>query len=404
MSQLIFVKLSTNQDKTEVKSSQMAGTEKDILAALDAVKDPKTGTGIVSSNMIKNLQIADSDVKFTIEFKSTAFADKEKIAEAAKSAVLALEGIEQVHVELKVHDPLKVIQPQGGPPGPAAGPPQGARPQAPPQPQKMLPKAKYTIAVASGKGGVGKTTVAVNLAVSLANSGAKVGLLDADIYGPNIPIMMGIDDKLGTRNNKIAPLTKYGIEMVSVGFISQGDAAIIWRGPLVGRMIQQFLQDVDWGELDYLIIDMPPGTGDAQLTLTQTVALTGAVIVCTPQEVALADAKKGINMFKKVEVPIIGVVENMSYFVAPDTGKHYDIFGQGGGKTMAKNMAVPFLGEIPLETSVRVGSDAGTPIVISEPDSPVSKSFDHIADAVKKQITEQQSTDPGLLKRVFKMT
>ncbi len=378
-------------------------SEKEILDVLDKIQEPKSGKSIVAGEMIKNLQIKNSEVTFTLVFKSTAFAEKEKIQAAAKAAVSSLPGVENVTVNMQVHDPLKVIQPQPSPSRPT-GPAPARQPQMPPQPAKMLPKAKYTIAVASGKGGVGKTTVSVNLAVSLAKTGAKVGLMDADIYGPNIPIMMGINERLGTRNNKIAPLTKYGIEMVSVGFISQGDAAIIWRGPLVGRMIQQFLQDVDWREMDYLIIDMPPGTGDAQLTLTQTIALTGAVVVCTPQEVALADAKKGINMFKKVEVPIIGVVENMSYFIAPDTGKHYDIFGHGGGKTMAKNMGVPFLGEIPLETAVRVGSDEGKPIVISDPESEVSSAFMHITDSVIKQVSAKQDGGPGLLKRVFKIS
>jgi len=263
--------------------------------------------------------------------------------------------------------------------------------------------AKYTIAVASGKGGVGKTTVSVNLAVSLAKTGAKVGLLDADIYGPNIPIMMGVDDKLGTRNNKIAPLSRYGVEMVSVGFISQGDTAIIWRGPLVGRMIQQFLQDVDWGELDYLVIDLPPGTGDAVLTLTQSLPLTGAIVVSTPQDVAMADAKKGINMFKKVEVPILGIVENMSYFVCPHCDERTEIFDHGGGKKTSRNFKIPFLGEIPLDTKVRIGGDTGNPISITDPDSPVSKAFKTLTDTIIQQVSTTKE-DSGVLKRVFKIS
>ncbi|MCH8957479.1 P-loop NTPase, partial [candidate division KSB1 bacterium] len=241
-------------------------TEKEVLAALQGVQDPQTGQDIIARNMVKNIRIDNSTVVFTLEFKSDAHPDKESIQENARAAVKALAGIETVNVIPVMNDPLKVIS------SAPAQPPAGMPPQQPvqPQPQKTMLNAKYTIAVASGKGGVGKTTVSVNLAVSLAKTGAKVGLLDADIYGPNIPIMMGVDDKLGTRNNKIAPLSRYGVEMVSVGFISQGDAAIIWRGPLVGRMIQQFLQDVDWGELDYLVIDLPPGTGDAVLTLTQS--------------------------------------------------------------------------------------------------------------------------------------
>jgi ATP-binding protein involved in chromosome partitioning len=216
--------------------------------------------------------------------------------------------------------------------------------------------------------------------------------------------MMGVTEKLQARNNRIAPLHRYDVEMVSVGFIAQGDAAIIWRGPLVGRMIQQFLSDVDWGDLDYLIIDMPPGTGDAQLTLTQTMALTGAIVVCTPQTVALADAKKGINMFKKVEVPVLGVVENMSYFIAPDTKKRYDIFGHGGGHKMAKEMKVPFLGEIPLETATRIGGDEGKPIVTTEPESPVAIAFKNIAESLQQELSGSEKEDTGNLKKVFKFS
>jgi len=376
--------------------------QKKILAALEKVRDPESGKNLVANGMIKNLAVDDGRVAFTVEFRNPDFPHKDVICKSAENAVRTLTGVSQVEIRQAVNDPLKVIQSSPAPP--PQGPPAGARPQMPVQAKPALPKAKYTIAVASGKGGVGKTTVAVNLAVSLANTGARVGLLDADIYGPNVPIMMGMQEKLGTRNGKIAPLTRYNVNMVSVGFISQGDAAIIWRGPLVGRMIQQFLSDVDWGELDYLIIDMPPGTGDAQLTLTQTMALTGSVIVATPQEVALADAKKGINMFKKVEVPVLGVVENMSYFVAPDTGNHYDIFGKGGARKMAKAMSVPFLGEIPLEQATREGGDNGTPIVISNPESSVSKAFEKITKALIAQVSKEDGEDAGLLKRVFKIS
>jgi len=354
--------------------------------------------------MIKNLQVENKKVSFGIDFKNPDFKFKEAVVKSAEKAVQAVEGVESIEIKAAesgpAKNPLNVLQSQ--PSRPQQPPP---RPQAPPQPEKKpLEGIKYTIAVASGKGGVGKTTVAVNLAVSLAQTGAKVGLLDADIYGPNIPIMMGMNDKLTAQNNKIAPLEKYDVKMVSVGFISQGDAAIIWRGPLVGRMIQQFLSDVDWGELDYLVIDMPPGTGDAQLTLTQTVPLTGAIVVCTPQEVALSDAKKGINMFRKVEVPILGVVENMSYFVAPDTGKHYDIFGQGGGKLMAEKMDAPFLGDIPLESATRENADKGKPIVVVDKDSPVSQSFQRITENLTNNLKEKEKEDSGILKRVFKIS
>lgn len=378
-------------------------SEADILAALQNVRDPQSGKDLVSNQMIRNVRIEDGKVSFALEFRDPAFPHKDAVRKSAENAVRSVTGVESVAVQTQLNDPLRVISsppPQAPPP---QAPPPGMRPQTPQQQPKELPQAKYNIAVASGKGGVGKTTVAVNLAVSLAQTGAKVGLLDADIYGPNVPIMMGVHGKLGTRNDKIAPLSSHGVEMVSVGFISQGDAAIIWRGPLVGRMIQQFLSDVDWGELDYLIIDMPPGTGDAQLTLTQTIALTGALVVCTPQDVALADVKKGINMFRKVEVPILGVVENMSYFIAPDTGKEYDIFGKGGGKQMAKQMDVPFLGEIPLEQATRESGDKGTPIVISNPDSPVSKALKEITDKLVRQLTRGKDKDTGVLKRIFKI-
>lgn len=376
--------------------------KQEVLKVLANVRDPQSGKDLVANEMIKNLQVENNKVSFSIDFKNPAFKFKEAVVKSAESAVQTVDGIDTIEIKAAenspTQNPLNVLSNQ---PRPQQAPP---RPQAPPQPtKKPIENIKYMIAVASGKGGVGKTTVAVNLAVSLAQAGAKVGLLDADIYGPNVPIMMGVDSKLTSQNNKIAPLEKYGVKMVSVGFISQGDAAIIWRGPLVGRMIQQFLSDVEWGELDYLIIDMPPGTGDAQLTLTQTVPLTGAVVVCTPQEVALADARKGINMFIKVEVPILGVVENMSYFVAPDTGKHYDIFGQGGGKLMAEKMEVPFLGDIPLESATRENADTGKPIVVVDKESPVSQSFKKITESLNAILKQKEKKDSGILKRVFKI-
>lgn len=374
-------------------------SDKDILAALSAVQDPVSGKDIVSSNMVRNIQLDNSNISFTIEFKSATYPNKDQIQEQAKAAVSALSGVETITVKSSVNDPLKVISSQP-PPRPTAQP----QPSVPPKPQNLLPEVKYTIAVASGKGGVGKTTVSVNLAIVLAQTGVKVGLLDADIYGPNIPIMMGISQKLETRNNKIVPLTRYGVDMVSLGFISQDDTAIIWRGPLVGRMIQQFLRDVDWGELDYLIVDLPPGTGDAQLTLTQAVPLTGAIVVSTPQDVALSDAKKGINMFKKVEVPVLGMVENMSYFVCPHCSKRTEIFDHGGGRKASQAFNVPFLGEIPLDTRIRVGGDQGKPIVISEPDSAVAEAFKKVANTIAEQVPSGKTQDTGVLKRVFKIS
>ncbi len=381
-------------------------TENDVLKALGNVQDPMSGKDLVASNMVKDLQIDDSNVSFIIEFNNATYPNKDKIQEQAKAAVSELSGVANVTVNSRVNDPLKVVSSQSskGQAGRPQQPGPQQRPQMPPQQQNLAPNAKYIVAVASGKGGVGKTTVAVNLAIALAQNGAKVGLMDADIYGPNVPMMMGVHDKLGTRNNKIAPLSRYGVEMVSIGFISQGDTAIIWRGPLVGRMVQQFLQDVDWGELDYLVIDLPPGTGDAQLTLTQAVPLTGAIVVSTPQDVALTDAKKGVNMFRKVEVPVLGIVENMSYFVCPHCNERTEIFNHGGGKKASKKFNVPFLGEIPLDITVRVGGDEGKPIVISDPDSPVSQAFKKIAESINQQVTKEKDEDSGVLKRVFKIS
>ncbi len=272
-----------------------------------------------------------------------------------------------------------------------------------------VPGAKNIIAVASGKGGVGKTTVAVNLAIALAQKGAKVGLLDADIYGPNVPMMTDTMDAqlAGAPSGKIMPIEKYGLRIVSIGYVNQGDTAVIWRGPLVGRMITQFLMEVEWGELDYLIVDMPPGTGDAQLTLSQAVALTGAVIVTTPQDVALSDAKKGINMFRKVEVPILGVIENMSYFVCPQCNARTEIFAHGGGRAAAKKFDAPFLGEVPLNLDIRVGGDEGKPIVAQKAESAVKEAFNKIADAVIKNVETLNSSnaqEKSILGKVFKLS
>jgi ATP-binding protein involved in chromosome partitioning len=260
----------------------------------------------------------------------------------------------------------------------------------------VLPGVKHTIAVASGKGGVGKSTVAANLAMALCAQGHKVGLMDADIYGPSVPIMMG----LGTVDPQTTrfPMEKYGLKLMSMGFIVSQDQAVIWRGPMVHKAVTQFLQDIDWGQLDYLVIDLPPGTGDAQLTLTQTAPLTGAVIVTTPQDVSLIDARKGLRMFQQVRVPVLGIVENMSYFVGDD-GKRYDIFRSGGGEKLAEELGVPFLGAIPLHPSVAVQGDAGDPLVHHDPKSPISKTYFALAAAVKEQLerSAKEATElPGL--------
>jgi ATP-binding protein involved in chromosome partitioning len=255
---------------------------------------------------------------------------------------------------------------------------------------KMNIGVKNAIAVASGKGGVGKSTMAANLALSLSLDGANVGLLDADIYGPNIPMMMGVHDRpTGGPNGKIQPPKGYGLKIMSMGFLVDPTQPVIWRGPMIHNALRQFLQDVDWGNLDYLVVDLPPGTGDASLSLAQSLSLTGAVIVTTPQQVALSDVVRGVAMFQQLNVPILGVIENMSYFVAPDTGQRYDIFGYGGGAAMAQQVGVDFLGEVPLEPQVRIGGDEGTPIVMRQPQAPAAQAIRVIAQKVAAAVSVQ---------------
>jgi ATP-binding protein involved in chromosome partitioning len=268
-----------------------------------------------------------------------------------------------------------------------------------PKKDAILPGVKNTIAVASGKGGVGKSTIAVNLAVALAKGGAKVGLIDADVYGPSIPLMLGINEKpkvyQAENSVKMLPLEKYGIKLISIGLLVDENAPVIWRGPMASGAVKQFMSDVDWGELDYLIFDLPPGTGDIQLTLVQTIPLTGAVVVTTPQEVSLIDARKAFKMFERVNVPILGVVENMSYFIAPDTGTKYDIFGSGGGSKMAEAYNAFFLGGIPIDPRVREGGDKGVPIVYDIPDTDQSKIMMDIAGKLTEQVNIRNSQKPG---------
>ena len=253
-----------------------------------------------------------------------------------------------------------------------------------------IPGVKRIIAVSSAKGGVGKSTVAVNLAVALQRGGARVGLLDADVYGPSAPLMMGVDVKPRSQGQKIAPIERYGVEVMSMGFFLDDSSPVIWRGPMVMGLIRQFLHDVDWGEKDYLVVDMPPGTGDAALTLAQQVSLSGAVIVTTPQEVALADVERGIAMFRQLNVPVLGIVENMSYFECPDCGERDEIFGAGGGKSLARQFSVDLLAEIPLVATIREGGDAGRPITVTAPEHPVSETFAALALAVERAISSAE--------------
>ncbi len=351
-------------------SNGTALTEEQIMKALAKIKDPDLGRDIVSLGFIKKLSVSGNDVDVTIELTTPACPVKDQMKEEAENHLKDL-GAEKVNVTMTA----QVV---------------GHNNQ---RKNAVLPGVKNTIAVASGKGGVGKSTVAANLAVALAMDGSKVGLLDADIYGPSAPMMFGLEGKRPDMyenekgERKLIPLEAHNIKLISIGFMLDGDQAVIWRGPMAAGALKQFMSDVDWGELDYLIFDMPPGTGDIQLTLSQTIPLTGAVIVSTPQNLALSDARKGLHMFQRVEVPVLGLVENMSYFVAPDTGKEYDIFSRGGAQKTAQNMGVPFLGEIPLTMETRKSGDEGEPVVSSDPESAQAKKFRELARNVAAQVS-----------------
>jgi ATP-binding protein involved in chromosome partitioning len=323
-------------------------TNENIMAALAQVKDPEIGRDLVSLGMVKQIDINGTAVDLTVELTTPACPLKAKIESDIVDGIEAL-GATAVRVDWASN-----VKRSFG--GPAAD---------------LIPGVRNTIAVASGKGGVGKTTVAVNLAVSLARDGARVGLLDADITGPNVPLMMGTDGAHVTgAGGRVNPVTSHGVQMMSIQYFLTGDAPVIWRGPLIHSAIQQFLRDVEWGELDYLVIDLPPGTGDAALSISQLIPLTGAVVVTTPQEVSLLDARKAIAMFTKVNVRTLGVVENMSAFICPDCGHEHDIFGSGGGDKMARELSLDVLGRIPLEPAVRTGGDGGVPI--TSPQHPAS--------------------------------
>lgn len=342
-------------------------TREMVVEALSKVNDPELHRDLVSLGMIRNVAVSDGAVKFTLALTTMACPLKSKMQEDCKTAVMRIPGVREVTIDLTADTPRNAR--------PASGKKVGDIVL-----QDMLPTVKNAIAVASGKGGVGKSTVSVNIAAALAMEGARVGLLDADIYGPSIPIMMGVTEQPEiTDSEEIIPIRKYGIELMSIGFVIPEEQSVIWRGPMVAKMLQQFLSGVKWGELDYLIVDLPPGTGDAQLTLTQSVPLAGGLIVSTPQAVALADVRRGITMFKKVDVPILGVVENMSTFVCPKCGHEEHIFAYGGARSEAEKLGVPFLGEIPIDLSIREGGDSGVPVVVAHPDSPVGLAFRKLA-------------------------
>jgi len=336
-----------------------------ILNALRAVRDPDLNRDIVSLNFIKNITITGNDVSFSIELTTPACPVKDEMKAQAEHVVRQnIPQIGKLTVTMTANVSKRLNM------------------QATP----ILTGVKNTIAVASGKGGVGKSTVAVNLAISLARQGATVGLIDCDIYGPSIPLMFNINEKPQMHNQKLVPLEKYGVKVMSIGFLIDSTQAVIWRGPMASGAVKQFMTDVEWGELDYLVFDLPPGTGDIQLTLVQQIPITGAVIVTTPQEMSLADARRGMAMFNKVNVPILGVIENMSYFVSAN-GERENIFDTGGGKKVAEQFNVPFLGEIPIYTKIRIGGDTGRPITDAEPESEPSKIFQTISKNLAAQIS-----------------
>ena len=339
-------------------------TEKQVLKALSNVKDPDLDRDIVSLGFIKNLKIENGNVKFDLELTTPACPVKELLKNECESNLKKLPGIGDITINMT----SRVRK-------------------GPNYKQENLNGVKNLLAVASGKGGVGKSTVAVNIAFALMKSGASVGLMDADIYGPSIPTMLGVTGKPHVEGNMIYPVEKSGIKLMSMGFLLGDDSPVIWRGPMVSGITQQFLGQVIWGELDYLVIDLPPGTGDVQLTLTQQAPLTGAVIVTTPQEVCALDARRGLKMFEQVNVPVLGIVENMSYFVCDGCSKKHYIFTKGGGLRISKEMNVPFLGSIPLESAIAIGGDNGNPIVMSDENSPASQAYMELTSKIAASLS-----------------
>lgn len=356
-------------------SQKQAITEDQVRTTLASIIDPDLGRDIVSLGFVQDIVIDREKVSVTIELTTPACPVKDQMQADAERLIREL-GAAEVEVRMTA----RVVGDQNR------------------KKNAILPNVANTIAIASGKGGVGKSTVAANLAVALARDGSRVGYLDADIYGPSAPLMFGLTDRRPDMydtpegERKLVPLQAHGVKVMSIGFLMDPDQAVIWRGPMAAGAMRQFMTDVDWGDLDYLIFDMPPGTGDIQLTLSQTLPMTGAVIVTTPQELALADARKGLRMFQKVEVPVLGVIENMSHFIAPDTGVEYDIFSRGGARKAADQMSVPFLGEIPLTIETRIAGDEGMPIVLRNPDSPQAEAFTTVARNVAAAVSTRNLT------------
>jgi len=361
-------------------------SSEEILVALRGIIDPRNGKELVESEAIVGVVIKDGNVAFSINIDPTQSEIMEPVRKQCERAVKNLPQVRSCSVVLTAER-----QPQGGKGGPPPSIGRTSRPAAPAKP--LVPGVRSIIAVASGKGGVGKSTTAINLAMALARLHKRVGLLDADIYGPSVPRMAGVSGRpTSPDGHALRPMTAFGVKLMSMGFLVDEDAPMIWRGPMVQSALQQMLGDVDWGELDVLVVDMPPGTGDAQLTMAQRVPLAGAVIVSTPQDIALLDARKAINMFRRVDVPVLGIVENMSYYVCPKCGERADIFAHGGARQCAEQFGAEFLGEIPLDIAIRIGSDDGRPIVIEAPDSPQARAYMSAAKSVLAQLEGSETS------------
>ena len=352
-------------------SKQNGANDDAILKTLATVMDPDLNRNIVELGFVKNLKVDGKKVRFDVELTTPACPVKDQLKEECRTKVLALDGVDEVDVNMTANVTGRSFN------------------------SPMMSGVKNVIAVASGKGGVGKSTCAVNLALALADTGARTGLMDADVYGPSIPMMLGVERRPDVTNDKkIIPIEQSGLKLMSMGFLTDDNTPVIWRGPMVAGLIQQFLGSVEWGELDYVVVDLPPGTGDAQLTLTQQAPLAGAVIVTTPQNVSILDARKGLKMFETVNVPVLGVIENMSYMSMPD-GSRMEVFRHGGGRRFAEESQVPFLGEIPIDPEVAVGGDEGTPIVRRKPDSPAALAFQEAARNVAAQLSIANASAPA---------
>ena len=343
-----------------------APTEAAVLDALRAVRDPDLHKDIVALGFVKDLKIDGGRIGFTIELTTPACPVKDLMRDQARAAVSALAGVQAVDITMTA-SVRAVPRPEQG--------------KAP------VDGVKNIIAVGAGKGGVGKTTVAVNIAVALAERGSRVAIVDGDMYGPNVPIMLGLKGSLETVGKKMKPAERYGLQVVSMGFLTDDDQPVIWRGPMLHGAIQQFFRDSAWNDIDYLIVDLPPGTGDIALSLSQAVPVAGAVVVTTPQSVALADTRRAVHMYRKLNIPVIGLIENMSYFACPECGHESDVFGRGGGEALASDLSVPFLGAIPLHEPVRQGGDAGVPIVLGAPDSLPARALVAAAERVAQQVS-----------------